>query len=265
MFGRILLVIPSYNDSERLRAFLPRLCAAVVLNSNPGIRIQVVDDGSKSLEVSKTRSLVDDCRKEFTTLEPLLHLENNRGKGAAVYAGWAQADSEEWLAFVDADGAIPPEEVIRFCKFASEQTEFEGVLASRVLMLGHSIHRTLRRHIVGRIYATLSSIIVGMPVYDSQCGFKILKRSCFEQVREELRTTRFGFDMELISFFILRGFRLLEIPIRNWQDVPGAKVRLVRDSVDMFFSLLQLRRRIGDKVGGKFDAGCTTRFPRAGV
>lgn len=243
MFGKILLVIPSYNDSERLGAFLPRLCE-VFLSSNLGIRIQVVDDGSKSVEVSKTRSLVDDCRKQFADLEPLLHLETNRGKGGAVYAGWAQADSEEWLAFVDADGAIPAEEVQRFCQLASEQDEYDGILASRVLMLGHSIHRTSKRHIVGRIYATLSSIIVGMPVYDSQCGFKIFKRSCFERVRAQLRTPRFGFDMELITFFSLQGFRLLEIPIRSWRDVPGAKVRLFRDSFDMFFSLVQLRRRI---------------------
>lgn len=251
MHAGILLVVPSYNDSERLGAFLPELCASVS-NAGLGVRIQVVDDGSGSEEVSKTRKIVEVCRRQFTALMPLLSLGGNRGKGGAVYAGWAQASGEDWLAFVDADGAIPADEVVRFCRFALAEAEFDGILASRVLLLGHSIHRTLKRHIIGRIYAALATIFVGVPVYDSQCGFKIFRKSCFEKVSAELNTTRFGFDMELITSFSQRGFRLLEIPIRQWRDVPGAKVRLIRDSIDMFFSLILLRRRISAARQAKF-------------
>jgi dolichyl-phosphate beta-glucosyltransferase len=243
---QIFLVIPSFNDSARLGVFLPVLCRALVA-ADLGIRIQVVDDGSAEEEVGKTRELVEACRTEFPSPLPLLCLGLNRGKGGAVYAGWEQAGGEEWLAFVDADGAIPAEEVVRFCKHVSVQTGFDGLLASRILMLGHTIDRTTKRHIVGRVYATLAKILVGVPVYDSQCGFKFFKRSCFEQVRPNLESMRFGFDLELLANFHSKGFRLLEMPIRQWSDVPGAKVRLLRDSWEMFVSLWKLRNKMRRK------------------
>jgi dolichyl-phosphate beta-glucosyltransferase len=243
---KILLVIPSFNDSARLGVFLPLLCRAVFV-SDLGIRIQVVDDGSCKEEVSQTQELVERFRAGFPSLLPLLCLGRNRGKGGAVYAGWEQAGDEEWLAFVDADGAIPAEEVLRFCKHVSVQSGFDGLLASRILMLGHTIDRTTKRHIFGRVYATLAKIFVEVPVYDSQCGFKFFKRSSFEQVRPNLETMRFGFDLELLANFHSMGFPLLEMPIRQWSDVPGAKVRLVRDSLEMFVSLWKLRNKMRRK------------------
>lgn len=243
MEEKILLVVPSYNDSVRLGTFLPALCSALQ-SVRCGVRIQVVDDGSESGEVLNTRKVVDACRRNFEGLMPLIALQRNCGKGGAVYAGWAGVGDENWLAFVDADGAVPAEEVVRFCQLVVHQREFDGILASRILMLGHEIDRTFKRHLVGRVYATLAKILVGVPVYDSQCGFKLFRKSSFEQVRPELRTTRFGFDMELIAFMYSRGFRILEMPIRKWRDVPGAKVRLLKDSIDMFWSLLQLRKKL---------------------
>ncbi len=246
MMQSIFLVIPSYNDSTRLGEFLPSLCKSLC-DSGLRIQIQVVDDGSLKSEVLKTGGVVDLCRKKFPCILPLHCVENNQGKGGAVYAGWSLAQQADWLSFVDADGAITAEEVVRFCQVALSQEEYDGILASRVLMLGHEIDRTFKRHLVGRAYATLAKILVGVPVYDSQCGFKLFRRSSFEQVLPELRATRFGFDMELIAFLYAHGFRILEMPIRKWRDVPGAKVRLLKDSVDMFFSLLQLRKTLRNK------------------
>ncbi len=242
----ILLVIPCFNDSKRLAEFFPELCIACQ-NIADEIGIQVVDDGSTPEECSNTAKIVEEQRVQFEAVRPLIPLPNNVGKGGAIYAGWRSATSENWLAFVDADGAIPAVEVARLCGSVTTHQSLDGILSSRVLMLGHDIERTMTRHIAGRVYATLAKILVGVPVYDSQCGFKIFKRSSLEQVKADLKTLRFGFDMEIIANLHLSGGQLLEMPIRQWRDVPGAKVRLFRDSLDMFVSLLQLRKTIRRK------------------
>jgi len=244
---RVLLAIPSFNDSRRLGVFLPNLGRSVH-DSGLEIQIQVVDDGSTESEFLQTGRIVDFCRETFPCVLPLLRLGKNRGKGGAIYAAWSQAKETEWLAFVDADGAIPAEEVVRITRFALTQKDYDGVLASRVLMLGHKVDRTLKRHFVGRVYATLAKILVDAPVYDSQCGFKLLKKNSFDQVEPSLDCLRFGFDMELIAILLNKGFHLLEIPIRQWRDVPGTKVRLVQDSLDMFVSLLRLRKKLVQSV-----------------
>jgi glycosyltransferase involved in cell wall biosynthesis len=238
----VFLVIPSYNDSERLRGFLPELCLAV-RESGLRIRIQVVDDGSTPEVASRTDELVERCRAEFPNVLPMVKLEKNRGKGGAVYRGWEGA-VEEWLAFVDADGAIASKDVVRLCEFAILNSHYDGVLGSRVKMMGRDIDRTFKRHLVGRMYSTFANLLIGIPVYDSQCGFKIFKKTAYEAVKDGVNTTRFGFDMELIALMVKRNFKLIEMPLRQWSDVPGAKVRLLRDSVDMFISLIKLRLRI---------------------
>jgi dolichyl-phosphate beta-glucosyltransferase len=240
------LVIPSYNDSERLRGFLPELCLAV-RDSGLHIRIQVVDDGSEPKVALRTNELVEKCREEFPNVLSMLKLETNLGKGGAVYRGWEMA-VEDWLAFVDADGAVSAKDVVRLCEFAILNSHYDGVLGSRVKMMGHRIDRTFKRHLVGRVYATLANLLIGIPVYDSQCGFKILKKTAYEAVKDGLKTTRFGFDMELIAFVVKRNFLLIEVPLESWTDIPGGKVRLVRDSWDMFCSLLALRKKSGKSM-----------------
>ncbi len=59
--------------------------------------------------------------------------------------------------------------------------------------------RSFKRHIAGRIFATLSSWMTGLAIYDSQCGCKIVRRSCYERVHSLLAETRFAFDIELLT------------------------------------------------------------------
>ena len=73
-------------------------------------------------------------------------------------------------------------------------------MGSRVKLLGRSIERKIWRHYTGRIFATAASIVLGIPVYDTQCGAKLFRagpeiRSCFEQPFH----SRWFFDVELIA------------------------------------------------------------------
>ena len=101
---------------------------------------------------------------------------------------------------------------------------------------------------MGRIYATLASIATGLAVYDSQCGCKIFRADLIPKVRPQLCDMRFGFDMELLAFLHREGVAMREFPV-DWQDIPGSKVHLLRDSWRMFRSLWKLRSRLrGDSL-----------------
>jgi len=128
-------------------------------------------------------------------------------------------------------------------EIARNPDQADAWIGSRVMMLGRQVSRTFKRHVIGRVYATLASELLGMPVYDSQCGFKILRGAFFEKIRPFLQDMQFGFDMELLVFFQKSGARIVEIPV-DWQDIPGGQVRLLRDSWRMFCSLLALKARI---------------------
>ena len=169
-------------------------------------------------------------------------LPANLGKGAAVYAGWNLDRESEWLGLLDADGSIPPHEVVRLLALLEQDDAPDAFFCSRCKILGRTVHRSWRRHVCGRVFATLVSVATGIPVYDSQCGFKLLRRRCYEAIRSRLREKRFAFDVELLVALRQSGARVIEVPI-DWFDVPGSKLHFVRDSAQMLSAVIGMRMR----------------------
>ncbi|TDU64645.1 glycosyltransferase involved in cell wall biosynthesis [Prosthecobacter fusiformis] len=239
------LVIPCYRESARIGGFLPELCAE--MQRLGGVDVLVVEDGSGNEEQGLMRELIIGWSERFPCLSEPLMLSDNLGKGGAVYAGWSRAGAAEWLAFVDADGACPVHEVIRLVKLAKKQeTAKKALFASRVKMLGKKVDRLLKRHLLGRIYATLVSEMLDVPVYDSQCGLKLVPAKAFAAVAESLRIHGFAFDVELMVALIDDGCAVEEVPI-DWTEIPGGKVSLIRDSWRMARDVwgIRSRRRMG--------------------
>jgi len=238
----LALIIPSYQDSSRLAGYLPELCAS--LKKFPGVSILVVDDGSGAPWNEETRLMVCDLAARYPMLQEPLLLEKNRGKGGAVYGGWDAAAPTEWIGFVDADGATSASEVARLIEAVFDGREGDDVyVGSRVKMLGRVVSRSVKRHLVGRIFATLSSTVTGLTVYDSQCGCKILRRAFYEKVKSNLVESRFAFDIDLLVNLALAGARMKEFPL-DWSDIPGSKVSLVKDSIQMAQAVWRLRQRL---------------------
>lgn len=231
------LVVPCYRESARIGGFLPGLCREMTVLG--GVRVLVVEDGSDADEVTRMQRVVDDLRNEFPCLLPLMTLPENLGKGGAVYAGWREHGGAEWLAFVDADGACPAAEVARLVGMTNARA---ALFASRIKMLGRRVDRLLKRHLLGRVYATLVSELLDVPVYDSQCGLKLVPRAAFELVANRLEVRGFAFDVELMVALLDSGCAIQEVPI-DWCEVPGGKVSLLRDSWRMARDVWRIRNR----------------------
>lgn len=226
----VLLVIPCFRESERVGPFLRDL--KTELGDDASVRVVLVDDGSGEGEADKLRALV-----ARSGLHAEVHaLPANQGKGGAVYAGWEQARDESWFAFVDADGSSSASEVRRLLSMRGEG----AIFASRIMMLGRTIQRHWHRHLLGRVFATLVGTFLRVPVYDSQCGLKLLPRAAFERVKPVLSIKDFGFDVELLCALVDSGCALREEPV-DWCEKAGGKVRLLRDSWRMFGDVLRVR------------------------
>lgn len=238
---RILLVIPCFNESGRLGPFLTELCEqAAPLGT---VSVLVVEDGSDPQEQARLSHLVDTIRQQYSLVREPLLLPTNLGKGGAVYAGWQVHKDEEWLGFVDADGACSANETVRLAKLLPPaDTGIDAIFASRIQMLGHRIQRHLHRHIIGRIYATLVSILLDIPVHDSQCGLKFVRRSAYSRISPHLEVKDFGFDIELMAALCDSGTKIEEVPI-DWHEVRGGKLRLFRDALSMLNDALRVRAR----------------------
>lgn len=239
---RLLLVIPCYHESGRLPGFLPGLCAALTEAGLP-VAVQVCDDGSGAEEVARLNALVESLRPRFPLLRPLAARPTNQGKGGAVYAGWALATSEEFVGFVDADGAVSPAETTRVATVAlgAAQTS-AATIAVRVRGAGRRVQRTPVRLLTGLGFRALVRLLFALPVPDTQCGCKIVPTDAWRALRPHLQETRFCFDVELLCHLLRHGIRLHAVPI-DWVESPGSRIRPATVT-EMLFSLLRLRRRL---------------------
>jgi dolichyl-phosphate beta-glucosyltransferase len=237
MSGSVVhLVLPAYNEARRLPEYLPQLSETLAKTSHSW-RITVVDDGSRESESAQMLA----CVQRAGSRVGFHRLPVNQGKGAAIYSAWNLDGESEWLALLDADGSIPPYEVVRVLGILSPDGP-DAFFCSRCKILGRIVQRSWIRHVGGRLFATFVSVVTGIPVYDSQCGFKVVRRKSYEAVKGRLHEKRFAFDVELLLALTEAGATVIEYPI-DWFDVPGSKVNFVRDTAQMLASIMRLRIR----------------------
>ncbi len=233
-------VIPAFKESGRLPVYLQNLLPAV-RDCPTHITIQVVDDGSGMAEQKTLEKQLKTFCDDYSFFLPPLLLEKNLGKGGAVYTGWSHAPSCDLLGFVDADGSIPAAELIRLSTQASA-TPQTAVFGSRIMMLGRSVERSAFRHYIGRIFATLTGTLLKVPVYDSQCGIKLIPAPVYQRIQAQCIEYGFSFDVELLMLLLRADCRVVEEPI-DWHDVAGSKVSIFSDSIKMALSISHLRKR----------------------
>jgi len=236
------IVIPCYNEAERLdRGAVARLVAGLRALDHRN-RVLLVDDGS----TDGTAQLLRDIEAQNGAVRALILAENG-GKAEAVRRGLTSAldAGATIVGFADADFATPPEELTRLLEVAVRHPEDVAVLGSRVLLLGHAIDRSPKRHYVGRIFATIAGPFLGVGAYDSQCGAKFFRDTpALRAAVSEPFRSRWGFDLELLGRLQGCGVRpsqMREEPLNEWRDVGGSKVTTL-SGLRTFWELVSIRR-----------------------
>ncbi len=229
------VVIPAYNEAQRLPAYLGEVVAYFDGRGEP-YEVIVVDDGSA--DETAARVLEAQAIHRAVTLH---RLAQNRGKGFAVRAGMRAARGGLRL-MADADGATPIAEVKRL--ETAMEAGADVAVGSRALP-DPSVRREVQIHrkVSGEIFNFLARRMGVGDVSDTQCGFKLFRGAVAETLFRELETDGFGFDVELLMLARRRGYRVTEVAI-NWADQPGSKVDVLRDGPRMLAQILRARVRL---------------------
>ena len=167
-------------------------------------------------------------------------LPRNQGKGAAVRAGMLAALSDR-RAFIDADGAVPFEDIEVLERALAEGADVAA--ASRVVDASKVDARILRQFF-GFFFRALVRALLVRTVDDTQCGFKLFTSRAAEMLFAEQRIPGFAFDVEVIGRAERAGLRVAEVAVR-WRDQAGSKVRVTRDGPKMVIDVLRLRAALG--------------------
>ena len=226
------IVIPAYNESQRIVATLDKVLAYVA-EQRWNAEIVVVNDGSRD----DTAAIV----ARYTAAHPHVRLvENpgNRGKGYSVRNGMLHARGDVAL-FTDADLSSPIYEAPKL--FAALAAGAEVAIGSRWLRAELQTERQpFYRQLFGRGFNLFLRIVLGLKFRDTQCGFKAFTRRAIDIIFPRQQIERWGFDPEIL--FLARKFRLhaTEVPV-EWAHDDRTKISYFRDGMRMLSEVLRVR------------------------
>jgi hypothetical protein len=170
----------------------------------------------------------------------------NFGKAEAVRCGVLKSIElgAKNIGYWDADLSTPLFFIKKMLDNLDDQVTL--VLGSRVMLLGYDIERLPIRHYSGRIFATLASLTLDLPIYDTQCGAKVFRNNFEIQKAFSLPfTANWSFDVEMIGrlkiikkHFFLKPLEetAMEYPLEKWVHYPGSKIK----TFDFFIAIKEL-------------------------
>ena len=201
--GRVLVVIPTYNEADNIRLITERTRRAV-----PDVDILVADDNSPD----GTGAIADELAAADDHIF-VLHRAGKEGLGAAYKAGFAWAKNKGYDAVVemDADGSHAPEELP---KMLDVLRETDAVLGTRYIP-GGSVHNWPAHRLLlsrgGNIYIRMA---LGMPFKDATGGYRVYRMPVLDAINvDTVASTGYSFQVELAWRTYKAGFRMAEVPI----------------------------------------------------
>jgi len=222
------LIVPCYNEAERLPRTLARYLAA--LSQRPGeVEVLVVDDGSTDQTVAVASAVAaTDTRVRVIGTQP------NRGKGFVVRTGVLAAEGQ-CIVFTDADGSYGPGEV----------DSVVAALADAPVAIGSrdvgAASGPLARRLASRHFNHAIRALLGLPFRDTQCGLKGFRRQAALEVFGRARVDGFAFDAEVLFLARRLGLPINQVPVRAEQR-DGSKVQLAVDALRMLRDVLTVSR-----------------------
>jgi dolichol-phosphate mannosyltransferase len=201
--GRVLVVVPTYNEVENVRVITARVRAAV-----PEAHSLIADDNSPD----GTGAAADELAAADTHIH-VLHRPGKQGLGAAYVAGfrWALERAYEVVVEMDADGSHAPEELPRLLNALRDA---DVVLGSRWVPGGKVVNWPKRREALSRGGSLYSRIALGLPVRDATGGYRAYRAEVIQKIDVDTVISQgYCFQIDMATRSWRAGYRVVEVPI----------------------------------------------------
>ena len=201
--GRVVMVMPTYNEADNLVAVVGRLRRA-----QPEVDVLVVDDASPD----GTGALADDLAAADPQVR-VLHRRAKEGLGAAYLAGFAQALAAGYdvVGEMDADGSHQPAQLQRLL---AALPEADVVIGSRWVPGGSVRNWAPHRVLLSRGGNLYVRVLLGIDVRDATAGYRLYRRAALEKIDlGSVASTGYVFQADLAYRAVRAGLRVREVPI----------------------------------------------------
>jgi len=210
--GRVVVIIPTYNERENIQKITARVRAAV-----PAAGVLIVDDNSPD----GTGELADELAAADEQIK-VLHRAGKEGLGAAYLAGfgWALEQGYDVVVEMDADGSHQPEELP---KLLAALRDADLVLGARYVPGGKTVNWPRSRWLISKTGNTYVRLALGLPLHDATGGYRAFRAATLEKIELGTVDSRgYCFQVDLAWRALKQGLKVVEVPITFVERVYGA-------------------------------------------
>ena len=229
------IIFPIYNEEVRLKKNLKEIIR-FLKKSKKKIEIIFVDDGSQDASGKILKNFISEIKLKNKSFK-YLRLNKNYGKGYALKMG-VKKSNYSWILTSDIDLSVPLNQIIIWEKLYNLASK-KIVFGSRNLK-GSKVKKNFIRFILGWFFNNIISIVLNISIADTQCGFKLYKKSPAKKIFSNLSINGFTHDLELVILAKKSKINIIELPV-TWTHKNGSKLNIFYDPLKMFLNIILLK------------------------
>ena len=229
MIPSMTIIIPAYNEENRIRRVLEEIKDLVTTN-NLNWDVIVSIDGKDNTE---------EIVKGFTSLYPFIRHQKSQGRSGKGYAIKRVINSStgEFTMIMDADGSVELTDIVKNFQYL---TKYDAILFDRYSANGNTI--PLYRRIPSRGFNMLVRAMLGLEVTDTQCGYKLVRTSIIKEAFKRIGITNTFFDVALLYHIQKLGGKIKEIEVK-YSHRDESKFNIIGEILGQGVSLFAFRIR----------------------
>jgi glycosyltransferase involved in cell wall biosynthesis len=233
---KISILIPAFNEEDKIILTIKETIN-VFEKIGYDYEIVIIDDGS----VDNTFATVQEHLNVFNGKVKIERYKSNTGKGYAIKYGFNFV-SGDYVLFLDADLDLHPSQITNFLKLI-EESKADVVMGSK-RHKDSVVDYPKSRKFLSNGYYFLIKILFGLPVKDTQTGFKLFRYEALKNGISRIIVKRYAFDLELLVVLHKQGYKIIEGPIylkpsRTYHNRIGLKdiCNTLIDTIAIFYRL----------------------------
>lgn len=222
-FG-VSIFYPCYNDWGTMGSMI-HFTVQTAERLGLDYEITIVDDGSQD----HTLELLEEIQRQFPQVQ-VLHHDTNKGYGGALRSGFASG-TKEWIFYTDGDAQYDVRELEILLEKATDDVD---------IVQGYKITRNdpFHRIIIGRVYHWIVKLSFGLKIRDTDCDFRLIRRSVFDKVK--LNSNSGVICAEMMTKSQREGCRIAEVPVHHFERAHGKS---------QFFNYPRIARVVWQLIG----------------
>jgi len=226
---KILVVIPTYNESENIEKLIQEL-------SSLEHHIMIVDDNSPD----GTSEIVENLKEKNNNLY-LIKRESKLGLGSAYRDGFKAAMNMGYEFFVEMDADFS-HQTIDLVEMIKNIDKADVIIGSRYIEGGGITGWNYKRRLLSKLANLYTQILFGYHIKDSTSGFRIYNRESLEKINfQKTKSDGYSFQIEMTYRANKKNLKILEIPITFYERRKGESKMTGQIIYEAIISLFKLR------------------------